>query len=99
MDPAAAEHGGDDLDLREVFEIAVEGVAVEDDEVGEVAGQELAASSLGALEPGRVDARRVQGLLDAQRLLGVPGEAAVVRAEHAGADAGERVELLDRGVG
>ena len=43
--------------------------------------------------------RRVERLVDRQRLLGVPGGLLVDRAPDAGADAGERVELLDRRVG
>ena len=99
MHPAAADHRGDDLDLAELPRRALERVAVEHDEVGEVAGEELAAPALVAGEPGGGDAGRVQGLLDGDRLLGVPGLALVEGASDAGPDAEERVELLDRGVG
>ena len=49
-------------------------------------------------EPGRGDGRRLQRLLDRERLLGVPGRTVVDRPAHAGADPGQRVELLDRRV-
>src|SRR5437868_8317256 len=50
--PAAAEHRGDDVDGGEV--VGLVRVAVEHDEVGEIAGQQLAAAVLVAREPRRV---------------------------------------------
>src|SRR5207253_2312280 len=79
--------------------LELEGVAVEDDEIGEVAGEELAAPVLVAGEPRRRAAGRVERLLERQGLLGVPGGPVVGRAQDAGADPGPRVELLDRRVG
>src|SRR5207253_168294 len=75
--PGAAEHRRHDLHLGKLPGLARERVAVEHDEVGEVAGDELAAAPFVSAEPGRRDRRRVQGLLDAQRLLRVPGLALV----------------------
>ncbi len=46
MDPASADHGRDDLDRLELVRRAFERVAGQDHEVGEVAGEELAAASL-----------------------------------------------------
>ena len=56
MRPRAAEHRRHDLHLGELLRLAGERVAVEHDEVGEVAGDELAAAPLVAREPGRSDA-------------------------------------------
>src|SRR5206468_1488679 len=94
--PRAAEHRRHDLYVGELPGLAGERVAIEDDQVGEVAGHELAAAALVPAEPGRRDGRRVQRLLDGQRLLGVPRLALVERAVDAGADAEQRIELLDR---
>ena len=76
-----------------------ERVAVEHDEVGEVPGEQLAAAALLAREPGRREDRRLERLLDRDRLLRMPRLALVERAEHPGADPGQRLELLDRRVG
>src|SRR6476620_2058089 len=99
MHPAAAEHRGDDANVRQRFRLDVERVAVEDDEVGEVAGQELAAAMLVAREPGGVDGGRLESFAEGESLLGMPGVAAVDRAQNACAGAGPGVELLDRCVG
>src|SRR2546423_12850184 len=48
--PAPAEHRRDDIHIRQVRLV---GVAVEHDQVGEVAGQELAPAGLVAREPRR----------------------------------------------
>ena len=44
------------------------------------------------------DRRRLERLLDGDRLLGLPGGPLVDRAQHAGREPGDRVELLDRRV-
>src|SRR5438309_2771659 len=75
VNPAAADHRGDDLNAHEVLER----VAVEDDEVREIAGQELAPPALVAGEPRRRDAGRVQRLLERDSLLGPPRRALVER--------------------
>src|SRR4051812_13643746 len=49
--PAARDHRGHDLDLRQLCRLARERVAVENHQVGVVAGQELAAAALVAAEP------------------------------------------------
>src|SRR5207244_404816 len=86
VDPAAAEHGGDDAHLGELVGGNRERVAVEHDQVGEVAGGELAAAALVAGEPrGREDRRR-ERLLDGDALLRVPGRPVVERPADAGAD-------------
>src|SRR5207244_1232379 len=61
--PAAAEHRRDDVHVAELLRLALERVAVEHDEVGEEAGQELAAPALVAREPRGIDGRRFEGLL------------------------------------
>src|SRR5439155_2306365 len=94
MDPAAADQRRHDLRL-EVFDR----IAVEDDEVGEVARDQLAAAALVSCQPGWIDRRRFEGLLDGQALLGMPRVAVVDRPADSGADAGERVELLDWRIG
>src|SRR5437763_3118005 len=74
VDPAAAEHRRDDLHLAELLRLlASERVAVEDDEVGEVAGDELPTASLVACEPCRCERRRLERLLQGHCLLGMPG--------------------------
>ena len=92
--PPPRNHGRDDLRVE-----VVPGVAVEHDEVGGVAGQELSARALVAREPGRSERRCREGLVDRHRLLRVPGGSRVDRAPHPGADPGERVELFDGRVG
>ena len=46
MHPAAAHHRGDDLHLAQLLRLACHGIAVEHDEVRQIAGQELAAPAL-----------------------------------------------------
>ena len=99
MRPAAADHRRDDLEVAQLLRLDRERVAVEDDEVGEQAGNQPSAPALVAGEERRCDARRVQRLLDRQRLLGTPGRPLVDRPQHPGGDPGDRVELLDRGIG
>src|SRR5436190_7746176 len=70
--PAPAEHGRHDLNLRELFRVELEWIPVEDDEVGEEAGEELAAAALIARQPGRVDRCREECFLQREPLLGVP---------------------------
>src|SRR6266571_3009078 len=55
--PATTEHRRHDLHRRQLLRIELERITVEDDEVGEVAGEELAAPPFLAFEPGRIDAR------------------------------------------
>ena len=62
-------------------------------------GQEPAAPALVAGEPGGRDGRCDDRLLDRERLVGAPAGPLVDRPQHAGADPGERIELLDRRVG
>src|SRR5262245_45444101 len=71
-DPAAAEHGRDDLHLLELAGLAGDRVAVEDDEVGEEARHEPAAPALVAREPRGRHGGRMQRLLDVERLLRAP---------------------------
>ena len=99
VDPAAADHGRDDADRVQLLGWARERVAREDDEVGKVAGEQLAPAVLVTGEPGRIDGGGHDRLLDGERLLRVPGGAVVDRALHTCADAGERIELLDRRIG
>src|SRR5919204_1832446 len=66
MCPAAAEHGCDHVYFRQILFVRV---VVEDDEVGEVAGQELAALVLVAREPRGIHGRGLQGLVQRQALL------------------------------
>src|SRR2546427_8940898 len=96
--PGPAEHRRDDLYLGQLPRRARDGIPVEDDQVGVVAGKQLAPPPLVAGEPGRIDGRSLQRLLDRQRLFWVPRGPLVARAQDSGADAGERVELLDRRV-
>src|SRR5205085_1393818 len=49
-----------------------------------------------AREPGRVDRRRAERVLDRDGLLWMPGASLVERAQDAGDEALERIELLDR---
>src|SRR5438477_427652 len=74
-------------------------VAGEHDEVGVVARKQLAAAPLVTCEPGRIDRRGLKSLLDCQRLLRVPRGPLVECAQDSSADAGERVEFLDRRIG
>src|SRR5580765_2732878 len=92
--PAAAGHRRYDLAPVQIFH----GIRREDDDVREVAGQQLPAPALVAAQPRRRDARRLERLLHRKRLLLVPRRTLVDRPQHAGADARERVELLDRRV-
>ena len=62
------------------------GVAVEDDEVGEVSRQELAAPVPVAGETGRIHRRGSQRLLGRQSLVHPPAGPLVEGAKHAGAD-------------
>src|SRR6266576_4779935 len=96
--PGPAEHRRNDLHLGQLARRGSHRIAVEDDEVGAVAGKQLAAAPLVACKPGRIDGRGLQRLLDGQRLFGVPGRPRVERAQYSRADAGERIELLDRRV-
>ena len=84
MHPPPADHRGDHLDFGELFRLAREGVAVEDDEVGQLARNEPAAAPLGSLQPGGRDAGRAHGFLDSDPLLGVPGRPLVDRPENRG---------------
>ena len=78
MHPAAAEHRGHHAHVAELIGRAVERVAVEHDEVGQVPGEDLPAAALVTREPGGSHAGRVEGLLDGHRLLGMPGLAVVL---------------------
>src|SRR5260221_3276581 len=62
-------------------------------------GHERAASAFVTCKPCRVDDGGNQRLLDRERLVGMPSATCVDRAEDAGADACERVELFDRRIG
>ena len=73
MRPAPAEHRRDDLDLWELFGGELERVPVEDDQVGEETGDELAAAALVPRKPGGSDRRRLERLVERQRLFRVPG--------------------------
>ena len=66
--PAAAGHRGHDLTAVEVLDR----IGREDDAVGDEAGQEPAAQPLVAAQPRGRDARRLQRLLDGERLLRMP---------------------------
>ena len=57
MDPAAPDHRRDHLDVAQLLGLDRERVAVEHDEIGEVAGEELAAPALVVREPGRARRR------------------------------------------
>src|SRR3989440_3584079 len=93
--PGAPEHGRDDLYFGQLLGRARDRVAIDDDQVGVVARKQLAAAPLVAGEPGRIDRRGLQRLLDREGLFGVPRRPLVERAQDSRADAGERVELLD----
>ena len=98
VDPAAADHGRDDLDRLQLVGRGLERIAGENDEVGEIARKELPAPALVAGQPGRVDDARNERLFDRQALLGMPGRPLVDRPSHAGADPRERIQLFDGGV-
>ena len=98
VDPAAADHRRDDLDVAQLVHRDRDRVAVEDDEIGEVAGQQLPPPSLVARQPRRGDRRGVERLLERQRLVRQPRATVVDRAQDPRPDSRERVELLDRGV-
>src|SRR5580765_5485047 len=51
VNPAAADHRRHDLDLGQLLRLEGERVAVEDDEIGQIAGHEAAATALVAREP------------------------------------------------
>src|SRR5438093_10519716 len=70
--PATTEHRRDDVDFRELLGLELEGVAVEDDEVGEIAGQELAAAVLVPREPRGIDRCCHERLVERQPLFGMP---------------------------
>ena len=91
MHPAAAEHRRDYVELRELLVLELEGVAIEDDEIGEIAGQKLSATVLVAREPRGIDRRRLERLVERKPLLRMPRPAVVDRPQNAGADAGPRV--------
>jgi len=92
--PATGDHRCHDLRVQ-----VLPRIAVEDDQVGLEAGHELPAAALVSRQPGRGQDRRLERLLDAERLLRAPGGPLVECAQDTGADARERVELLDRRVG
>src|SRR5436309_12418258 len=98
MDPTAAEHRGDDAQLRQLAGLHVERISVEDDEVGGVAGEKLPAPALVARQPRGIDARSDERLLQPHALLRMPRRPLVDRAQHACADAGPGIQLLDRSV-
>src|SRR3954451_23390627 len=89
--PAAVGHRGDHLGVE-----VLPRVAVEDDEIRGLAGDEAAAAAFVPREPCGRDGCGVERLLDGQRLLWMPGRTVVDRAAYAGADARKRIELLDR---
>src|SRR6187431_3043785 len=60
--PSSARHRRDHAHVPKLPGWALERVAVEDDEVGELARHEAAAPALGPFEPGGGDARRADGL-------------------------------------
>ena len=97
--PSPAAHRRHHRELAQLLGLARERIAVENDQVGEVAGHELAASPFVAGEPGRIHGGRLQRLLDRERLLGMPRGTVVLCSQHAGPEPRERIELLDRGVG
>ena len=74
-------------------------IAVEHDQIGEIAGHEPPPAVLVAGEPGGGHGRRLERLLRGDGLLGMPGGPVVERAQDAGANAHERVELLHGRVG
>src|SRR4029453_19047684 len=79
--PPPAQHRGDDADLTELLGRAVERVAVENDQIGEIAREELAAPALVPREPGGRDAGGVEGLLHGHALISLPRRALVPRPE------------------
>src|SRR6188474_1455921 len=79
VNPSSADHRRDHADLGKLFRRAVEGSAVEHDEIGELAGNEAASPPLGALEPGGGDARGVHGFVDGDPLFGMPARPLVNR--------------------
>src|SRR2546422_3396192 len=95
VNPPAADHRRDNLALCEVLDRIVR----ENDQIGEVAGQELATAALGAFQPRGRHAGRLECLLDRQRLFRVPRLALVLGPQDAGADARDRIQLLHRRAG
>src|SRR3954453_20445605 len=96
--PPSARHRRDNPHVPKILGRAPEWVAVKDDEVSELTRHEAAAPAFRSLEPGRGDARCVDGLFHRDALLRMPGRLVVDRAEDSGRDPRERVELLDRRV-
>src|SRR6476659_3713303 len=89
--PAAPEHRRDHVELRELLVLELEGIAIEDDEIGEIAGQKLSATVLIAREPRRIDRCRLERLVERKALLGMPRPAVVDRPQNTGADPSPRV--------
>src|SRR4029078_7900374 len=98
VDPPSADHGRHHGDRGKLHRRAFEGVAVQDDQVGELAGNEPPAHSLGPFEPGRRQAGGVDGSPRDEPLLGMRGGPVVDSAENPRGNAGYGVELLDRRV-
>src|SRR5690349_21035756 len=69
--PASPEHRRDDIHVCNVIRLVR--IAVEDDEVGEVARDQLPAAMLVAREPCGIHGRGHKGLVQCQALLRVPG--------------------------
>src|SRR5215217_5223016 len=96
--PPSARHRRNNAHVPKALGRALEWVAVQDDKICELARYEAAAPAFCSLEPGRGDARCVDGLFYRDSLLWMPCRPVVDRAEDSGRDPCERVELLDRGV-
>src|SRR4029079_15459436 len=71
--PPSARHRRDQGHVLKLLARARDRIAVEDDEAGELAGPEAASPALGSFEPGRGDARCVDGLFHRHALLRMPG--------------------------
>src|SRR5207247_2242053 len=67
--PATTQHGGYDVDIRQLLRLELVRVAVEDDEVGEEPWQEFPAPVLVAREPRRIDCCGLERLVERQPLL------------------------------
>src|SRR4029079_8249632 len=91
--PSSARHRRDHAHVSKLFGRALERVALEDNEVGELARHEAAAPALGSFEPGWADARRVNGLFHGDALLRMPGRPVVGRPEDSGRDPCARTDL------
>src|SRR4051794_29788928 len=96
--PPSAGHRRDNAHVPKAVGRALEWVVVQDDKVCELTGYEAATPAFRSLEPGRGDARRMDGLFHRDALFRMPGRPVVDRAEDSGRDPCERVELLDRRV-